>query len=146
MNKMFNILALLISAGGLFAFADVCRADTWQRAEVYMMPWDAETFVPVTPQNARQQMKPLRVFSKKVPEIVHILAIQNLKSEKEIRVGSVRLVVDLYTDTGARISYYADRSELFSADGKSKRSIDHRFRDYFAKLMREESGAEINKD
>lgn len=111
-----------------------------------MMPWDVETFVPVTPQIAREQMKPMRIFRKEVPEIVSILAIQNLKPDKEISAGRVRLVVDLYTDTGARISYYADGSELFSADGKSKRSIDHRFRDYFAKLMREESGAEINKD
>ena len=50
-----------------------------------------------------------------------------------------RLVVDLYTDAGIKVTYYAGRSGLSSADDSLKRDLDESFRTSIRTLFKKEN-------
>jgi hypothetical protein len=64
------------------------------------------------------------------------LQIRQLRPAAQPQREDARLVVDLYTDTDARVTYYASRFAFCTADSKWKHPIDARFRRYFAQLMK----------
>jgi len=138
--RSLTILALVFSA-----LCTVCRADTWRRAEVYLVGWEMVTRIPLTPERVRELAKKKGVFQKEASAIARMLALQELKPDKEGRAEDARLVVDLYTDTGVRVTYYASRFNLSRADNASKRPIDDSFMKYFATIAQETAESKVEK-
>ena len=115
---------------------NACCADTWQRAEIYLIDWEMTTRVALTPQRVRELAKSRRAFREEASEIARLLALDKLKVQDEPRPEDARLVVDLYTDTGAKVTYYASRLNLCTADNASKHSLDAEFRKRFSELAK----------
>jgi hypothetical protein len=126
-------LAILVAA---FCSITVAQAEEWQRAELYFIDWDVLTRVSLTPERVREIADSRRTFSRDLSPIVGALAINQLRPAKRPDREDARLVVDLYTDTGARVTYYASRFAFCTADSKWKHPIDVQFRRYFSRLMK----------
>lgn len=118
------------------AGSGVCRADTWQRADIYFIDWDVLTRASLTPERVRELADSKRTFRRDAPEIARALALDRLRPTKDKRREDARLVIDLFTDTGDRITYYASRFNLCAADSASKRPIDEKFRQHFKRLAK----------
>ena len=128
-----RILATLVA---VLCSITVARAEEWQRAELYFIDWDVLTRASLTPERVRALADHKRTFSRDLAGIVNALAISKLRPAKRPEPEDARLVVDLYTDTGARVTYYASRFDLCTADSKWKHPIDVQFRRYFSRLMK----------
>ena len=129
---------LFILTVALLSGLSVCRADTWQRADIYFIDWAVSTRIALTPQRVRELVDSKRTFRNDASEIAHSLALDKLKPTKDKQPEDARLVIDLFTDTGACITYYASRFNLCSVDSASKRPIDEQFRQRFKRLLRSE--------
>jgi hypothetical protein len=129
-------LSFIIFALGLFSSVSACRADTWQRADIYFIDWDVLTRARLTPERVRELADSKRTFRREAPEIARSLALDKLKLTKDKQPEDARLVIDLFTATGARITYYASRFSLCTADSTFKRPIDEQFRQRFKRLSR----------
>jgi len=114
----------------------VCRADTWQRADIYFIDWDVLTRVGLTPERVRELADSKRTFRRDAPDIARSLALDKLRPTEDKHSEDARLVIDLFTDTGARVTYYASRFNLCTADSASKRPIDEKFRQRFKHLSK----------
>lgn len=127
-------LAILL---GVLCTITASRAEEWQqRAELYFIDWDVLTRVALTPERVRELADHKRTFSRDVRSIVSALSISKLRPATHPEREDARLVVDLYTDTGARVTYYASRFNLCTADSKWKHPIDAQFRRYLSRLMK----------
>ena len=126
-------LAILAAA---FCSIAVVKAEEWQRAELYFIDWDVLTRAALTPERVRELADSRLTFSRDLSPIVDALAIKQLRAAKRPDREDARLVVDLYTDTGARVTYYASRFAFCTADSKWKHPIDAQFRRYFSRLMK----------
>jgi hypothetical protein len=126
-------LAILVA---LLCSMTVSKAEEWQRAELYFIDWDVLTRVGLTPERVRELADYRRTISRDLSNIVSTLAINKLRPAKHPEREDARLVVDLYTDTGARVTYYASRFDFCTADSKWKHPIDVQFRRYFSRLMK----------
>lgn len=125
-------LAILIA---VFSSVTVSQAEEWQRAELYFIDWDMLTRVALTPERVREIATHRRSFSsRELSPVVEALMIRQLRPAAHPEREDARLVVDLYTDTDERITYYASRFAFCTADSKWKHPIDARFRRYFAHL------------
>ena len=126
-------LAILVA---LFSSIAASHAEEWTRAELYFIDWDVLTRVALTPDRVRELADHKQAFSRDFAGIVNALAISKLRPAKHPEREDARLVADLYTDTGARVTYYASRFSLCTVDSKWKHPIDAQFRRYFSRLMK----------
>jgi hypothetical protein len=108
----------------------------WQRADIYFIDWDVLTRASLTPQRVRELADSKRTFRRDAPDIARSLALDKLRPTKDKHPEDARLVIDLFTDTGTRITYYASRFNLCAADSASKRPIDEKFRQQFKRLAK----------
>jgi ribonucleotide monophosphatase NagD (HAD superfamily) len=111
-------------------------ADTWKRAELYFTYWNVLTRARLTITAARESAQYKKTFTTNAPQIAEILALHKLKSVKEKDPEDARLVVDLYTDTNQKITYYASRFRLSSEDDSMKRNLDNNFQITIQKLFK----------
>ncbi len=111
-------------------------ADTWLRADVYFIDWDVVTRCSLTPKRIREICDYKKTFRNNASEIVDLLKLEMLQPAKERHPEDARLVVDLITDTGARVTYYASGFSLCTEDNSRKRPIDNAFRRRFEKMMK----------
>ncbi|WP_050025912.1 hypothetical protein [Verrucomicrobium sp. BvORR034] len=119
------LLSLLISA-------PVCKADVWQKAEIFLVDWDVMTRARLDPDQVRNRAQFIRKLDgHAVSDLVDYLQLSQLKPSKNPWNEDSRLVVDLYNAQGVCKTYYASRFNLCTADGTAKRVIDGRFRQYF---------------
>jgi hypothetical protein len=128
--------SLLILAAALLSGLSVCRADTWQRADIYLIDWDVLTRASLTPERVRNLADFKHTYQREALEIVRSLELDKLKPTNEKQPEDACLVVDLFTVTGVRVTYYASRFNLCTADCSSKRPIDEQFRQRFRSLAK----------
>jgi hypothetical protein len=115
----------------------VAQAEEWLRADIYFIDWDVLRRVALTPERVREIATQRRSFSsRELSPVLDVLQIRQLRQAAHPEREDARLVVDLYTDTDARVTYYASRFALCTADSKWKHPIDARFRRYFAQLAK----------
>ena len=126
-------IAILVALLSSIAASD---AEEWTRAELYFIDWDVLTRVALTPERVRELADHKQTFARDFASIVNALAISKLRPAKHPEREDARLVVDLYTDTGARVTYYASRFSLCTADSKWKHPIDAQFRRFFRRVMK----------
>lgn len=129
-TSSFFILVIAILSG-----FGVCRADTWTRADIYFIDWNVQVRVSLTPERVREIADSKRTFLD-ASHLVRVLALDKLKPTNDRRPEDARLVVDLFTDTGARVTYYASMFDLCTADNALKRSVDEPFRERFRRLVK----------
>jgi len=120
----------------LLSSLSVGRGDTWQRVDIYFIDWAVSTRIALTPQRVRELADSKRTFRNDAPEIARSLSLDKLRPTKDKQPEDARLVIDLFSDTGARITYYASQFHLCSADSASKRPIDELFRQRFKRLSK----------
>lgn len=108
--------------------------ENWQRAEIHFIGWEVRTRASLTAEDVRRLTRLKCTFRRDAPEIARWLACEKLKPARDKRPEDARLVVDLFTDTGARVTYYASQFNLCTADSASKRPIDGKFRRHFRLL------------
>ena len=113
----------------------VCRADTWTRADICFIDWKVQVRVSLTPERVRKIADSKRTFLD-ASHIVRVLALDKLKPTKDRRPEDARLVVDLFADTGARVTYYASMFDLCTADNALKGPVDEPFRQRFRRLVK----------
>lgn len=128
-------LAIILCVGGLLASFSNCQAETWQRAEVYLVNWNTLTRARLTPERVRQVATSKRTFHHDASKIVVLLALNQLQPAADHRPEDARLVVDLFTEAGERVTCYASRFDLCTADSTSKHAIDEQFRQRFEHLL-----------
>jgi hypothetical protein len=127
---------------GLVVFA--CCADvqgaTWVRAEVYFIPWLTEFIAALSPQAVRDFAShgdAGHIFhirsAERIEELVKVLELARLRPEKRCS-GDSRLVVDLFSPDGHRMSLRSDGASLCTIDNLSSHPVGDRFRNYFDRL------------
>lgn len=117
------------------------RAQTWQRAEIYFVDWDVLTRASLSPEQVRRSADAKFTIREGLAEFVASLEIERLRPVQPSSGGDTRLVVDLFSESGARTTYHADRFDLFSADTSLRRSIGGGFRGRIRALARQHSGS-----
>jgi hypothetical protein len=127
-------LAVLLALLGSISLS---QAEEWLRADLYFIDWDVVTRLALTPERVREiATHRCSLSSRELRPILDALQIRQLRAAAQPQREDARLVVDLYTDTDARVTYYASRFAFCTADSKWKHPIDGRFRRYFAQLMK----------
>ena len=105
----------------------VC-ADTWQRANLYFVEWETTVRAALTPQRVRELADYRAVFHRDVVTFANSLRLDALRPNKNKRPRDARLVIDLFTDTGARVTYYSDGADLLTEDNAYSRPVGEAFR------------------
>jgi hypothetical protein len=111
----------------------------WSKAEVYFTDWDVLTRERWTIEKARKLAQHKKSFIQDASRITDMLSLDKLQPAKERASEDARLVVDLYTDAGRKVTYYASRFRLSSADDSLKRELDESFRKSVRSLFKEEN-------
>ena len=127
---------LLASTVILVATAVSVFADTWQRADVYFTDWDVLTRERWTINKARELAQHKKTFTTDASLIADMLSLQKLKPSKGKHPEDARLVVDLYTDTNHKVTYYASRFRISSADDGMKHDLGGSFREEIRNLFK----------
>jgi len=128
-----KILAILVA---ILCSTTASQGEEWQRAELYFIDWDVLTRASLTPERVRELADCKRTFTHDASEVARTLALDKLRPVKNKEREDARLVVDLFTDTGHRLTYYASRFNLCTADSARKHSVGGQFRRYFSRLMK----------
>ena len=128
---MKNVLITLLF--GLLALS-TCRADDWQRADIYFVDWYVSSRIPFTPERVRRLAEHKHTFRRGAPAVAHLLELSKLKPARDKTQEDARLVIDLLDDTMQRHTFYASMFNLCSADNKRKRAIDDKFRERLTRL------------
>ena len=114
MHRAIFTASLVLVAGG------IVHADTWLRANLYFIEWSTTTRVALTPQRVRELADYKATFQADAPQLAASLHLEQLKKAKNREREDARLVVDLSTDTGTRVTYYASMFHLCSEDNVYK--------------------------
>jgi hypothetical protein len=130
MRRAIFTASLVLVTGG------IVHADTWLRANLYFIEWSTTTRVALTPQRVRELADYKATFQADAPQLAASLHLEQLKKAKDREREDARLVVDLFTDTDTRVTYYASVFHLCSEDNVYKRAIGPGFRKQFADLAR----------
>ena len=133
-------MRLLIAAVLLMCSCEA-RAATWVRADLYYIPWIAETFVALPPQAVREWAssgttgRVIHITSaQRLQELLNILQLSRLRPERGCS-QDWRLVVDLFASDGTRLSVGSSHgSALCMLDNLSSHRTGNRFRNYFERL------------
>ena len=133
---MKTLLLLLVSILALNASG--CRAygAPWKRANVYLVGWDVETRVSLTPDRVRALADSKHSYQADVHKVVEALDLTALHPAKDAQPEDARLVVDLFDDAGQRTTYYASRFDLCTADNVQKHPISEALRHHFQTLAK----------
>jgi len=106
---------------------------------VYFTDWDVLTRERWTIGKARELARHKKTFIESAPRVAEMLSLDKLEPAKDKQSEDARLVVDLYTDAGTKVTYYASRSRLSSADDSLKRDLDESFRKAVRSLFKKEN-------
>lgn len=123
----------------ILLFAVSCTfADTWSKAELYYMDWNVLARCQLSSEWLRKQADlKLNISDQaQLSKLITLLDLEKLRKQATMETEDVRFVVDLYTDTGARITYYASQFSLCNADSTYKRSISKKFKESVSQLMK----------
>ena len=90
----------------------IVHADTWLRANLYFIEWSTTTHVALAPQRVRELADYKATFRAGAPQFAASLDLEQLKKAKDREREDARLVVDLFTDIGTRVTYYASMLHL----------------------------------
>jgi hypothetical protein len=133
-------MKLIITVATVFLIcSSVCRAETWERADIYFVDWDLLTRTQLTPENVRDLAGDKRTYQREAPEIARALDLGKLNFSQGKRPEDARLVIDLFSKAGVRVTYYASKFNLLTSDSTSKHPIDEKFRKYFRTLAEKPS-------
>ncbi|HEX2749483.1 MAG TPA: hypothetical protein VHM91_15855, partial [Verrucomicrobiales bacterium] len=102
------------------------------------------TFRRVDPADIKGGFK--KVFTTDAQAFADSLELDKLAPVKEARPEDARLVIELTSEKGAVVTYYASRFNLCTLDNKSKRPIDEAFRKRFTDLSHEKDTQEAKKE
>ena len=130
------LLSLLVAVLALNASG--CRAygTPWKRADVYLVGWDVETRVSLTPDRARALADSKHSYQADAYKVVAALDLAGLRPAKDTQPEDARLVVDLFDGAGQRTTYYASRFDLCTDDNVQKHPINEAFRRHFQTLAK----------
>ena len=114
------------------------HAQSWQRADIYFVDWNASTRASLSPEQVRRGLDAKFTLRDGLAEFVAIMQLERLRPVKPSSGGDTRLVVDLFpADGGTPTTYHADCFHLFSADNRRRRSIGGGFRESVRALARQ---------
>jgi len=131
--KLYSLLCVSL----LFLLPIRSNAETWDKADLYLMNWSTDTRATVTIDQLRKWADYRRhVTARGAFDIAVMLKLDALKKSADTRAQDARFVVDFSTEKGAKITYYASYFNLCSADNKRRRSIDENFRKHIDALMK----------
>jgi len=129
--KIFLTLTVALVITAVSAFAD-----TWQRADIYFTDWDVLTRERWTIAKARERAQHKITITENASRIADMLSLQKMKPVMGKSPEDARLVVDLYTDTNHKVTYYASRFSLSTANDAMKRDLDRSFRQKIRNLFK----------
>lgn len=140
-EEMKLMLAVLMAIF-LTLSAPVVRAkesgETYTEVRVYLYGWEERTRARLTLDRVRSSSK---ITTAILDQLIARDFVQSLGvSEMTMRSGEIvddepRLVIDISTGSGARETYYASTTHLFSEDGKMWKKIDGNFKWRFVAVV-----------
>ena len=132
-----------VTAALLLLSGREARAETWKRADIYLLEWRVETYVQVSPESLRHSADKRNTSFRavtisdlhRIGQVVRTLDLSALRPS-DGRSEDARLLVDLFSTSDRRITYYASRFAMATLDNSRKHRIDERFREYFRAITK----------